>query len=227
MSSKGMSVIAARQLAEGICSRYGIPLLVLHDFDSAGIVIKDTLENNTRRYSYARPPNVIDLGLSYRDINGLPSEPNNSNISDERLSKAGLGQAAIDFLRDQRVELNAMTSRQLIDFVERKLKRHSISKVIPDAEILARTYEMFAASDRLSEAFEELRKKLEDESENQEQIKAPEDLEARVKNKLRQNPDITWHRAVELIIDPDAPEDEDDEEDDGEHEDDEDLSDIE
>jgi hypothetical protein len=33
MSSKGMSVTAARQLAEGICSRYGIPLLILHDFE--------------------------------------------------------------------------------------------------------------------------------------------------------------------------------------------------
>ena len=35
-------------------------------------------------------------------------------------SQAGLDQAAIDFLRSQRVELNAMTSRQLVDFVERQ-----------------------------------------------------------------------------------------------------------
>ena len=98
--------------------RGDVPLLVLHDFDSAGIIIKDTLENDTRRYSYTSPPNVIDLGLNYGDIDGLPSEPNNSNISDERLSEAGLGSAAINFLRDQRVELNAMTSRQLVDFVE-------------------------------------------------------------------------------------------------------------
>ena len=226
MSSKGMSVTAARKLADGICSAHGIPLLVLHDFDSAGIIIKDTLENDTRRFRYTSPPNVIDLGLNYRDISGLPSEPSNSNISDERLKQAGLSGAAIDFLSSQQVELNAMTSRQLIDFVERKLKQHGIAKVIPDAETLARTYEVFAASDRLSEAFEELKEKLENESDDQEPIKAPEDLEAKVKNKLQQNPDITWHRAVELVIDPDAPEHEDDEEDDGEHEDDEDLSDI-
>jgi hypothetical protein len=54
MSSKGMSVVAARQLAEGICSSRRIPLLVLHDFDRAGIIIEDTLENDTRRYSYTR-----------------------------------------------------------------------------------------------------------------------------------------------------------------------------
>ena len=48
-----MSVTAARVLADGIL-RGDIPLLVLHDFDSAGIIIKDTLENDTRRYSYTR-----------------------------------------------------------------------------------------------------------------------------------------------------------------------------
>ncbi len=224
MSSKGMSVTAARQLAEGVCSRYGIPLLTLHDFDRSGIIIKDTLENNTRRYSYTSAPNVVDFGMNYSDIEGLRPEPGDSNISDERLEQAGVDQAAIDFLRDQKVELNAMTSRQLINFVERKLKQHGIAKVIPDAETLARTYEVFAASDRLSKAFQELKEKL--ESEEQEPIKAPKNLEAQVKNRLQQDPVLTWHRAVKLVIDPDAPEDEDDNEDDGEHEDDEDLSDV-
>jgi hypothetical protein len=54
MSSKGMSVTAARELVNRICR--SVPLLVLHDFDAAGIIIKDTLENDTRRYSYTSPP---------------------------------------------------------------------------------------------------------------------------------------------------------------------------
>jgi hypothetical protein len=223
MSSKGMSVTAARELVNRIC-RASVPLLVLHDFDAAGIIIKDTLENDTRRYRYTSPPKVIDIGLHYGDIAGLPSEPCNSNISAERLSEAGLGQDAIDFLSTQRVELNAMTSRQLIDFVEGKLKQHGIGKVIPDSNTLAKTYQMFAASDRLSEAFDELKEKLEDESE--ESIKAPDDLAAKVKEQLEKSADITWHRAVRLVVDPNAPEDEDDKDDDGELEDDEDLSDV-
>jgi hypothetical protein len=220
MSSKGMSVTAARQLAEGICSAYGIPLLVLHDFDRPGIIIRDTLENDTRRYSYARPPKVIDLGLQFQDIGGLTPEPYDSNISDERLERAGIGQAAIDFLRDQRIELNAMTSRQLVDFVEDKLKQHRIGKVIPHTATLARAYEMFAASDRLAEAFEELKEKLEDESEAP--IKVPEDLDTQIQKQFEQHPDITWHRALRLIVDPNALEDETNKEDD--EEDDEDLS---
>jgi DNA topoisomerase VI subunit A len=95
MSSKGMSVTAARQLAESICGRMGIPLLVLHDFDAAGILIRDTLENDTRRFSYKSPPNVIDLGLQYDDIGGLTPGPYSSNISDKRLRQAGLSDEAI------------------------------------------------------------------------------------------------------------------------------------
>jgi hypothetical protein len=219
MSSKGMSVTAARELVNRICT--DVPLLVLHDFDSAGIIIKDTLENDTRRYSYTSAPNVIDLGLNYLDINGLPSEPNNSTISDERLAQAGLGQDAIDFLRSQRVELNAMTSRQLVDFVEGKLERHGVGKVIPDAETLTSAYETFAASDRLAEAFDELKKRLKDES--VEPVKVPDDLDAPIRKQFEQHPDITWHRALRLIVDPNALEDETDKEDD--EEDDEDLSD--
>jgi hypothetical protein len=102
-----------------------------------------------------------------------------------------------------------------------KLKQHRIGKVIPDTATLARVYEMFAASDRLAEAFEELKEKLEDESEAP--IKVPEALDTQIKKQFEQHPDITWHRALRLIVDPNALEDETDKEDD--EEDGEDLSD--
>ena len=207
MSSKGMSVTAARELAEGICSKFGIPLLVLHDFDRPGIIIRDTLENGTRRYSYEKAPKVIDLGLNHNDIDALTPEPCDPKISDKRLEEAGVDEDAIDFLRSQRVELNAMTSRQLVDFLESKLKQHGIGKVIPSAETLANTYGMFAASNRLSEAFDEM-KRL--EAEDQETIRVPADLKAQVENLLKEKPDITWHRAVRLTVEPDAPEDDED-----------------
>jgi hypothetical protein len=198
---------------------------VLHDFDAAGIIIKDTLESDTRRYSFSGQPNVIDLGLHYEDIEGLLPEPHSSTISDERRQRAGLSEAAIEFLRDQRVELNAMTARQLVDFVESKLKQHGVRKMIPDRRTLVLAYQMFAASDRLSEAFDELKEKLEDE--DKAQIEVPDDLEAKVEAKLREERDlITWHQAVRLIINPNAREDGDDEREQDDDLDDEGLSDI-
>jgi hypothetical protein len=178
MSSKGMSVTAARQLAEGICSAHGIPLLVLHDFDRPGIIIRDTLENDTNRFSYGKAPRVIDLGLSLEDIDDLTPEDFNSNVSDERLEQAGVDQDTIDFLDGQRVELNAMTSRQLVDFVERKLKQHGIGKVNPDDDTLAEAYEMFVKSDRLAKAFKEMQDGLEDDDE----IEAPKSSGPRSKS---------------------------------------------
>src|SRR5262249_41297276 len=50
MSTKGMSVTAARTLAERICSDYHIPLVIAHDFDATGMTIKSTIGGrDTRR----------------------------------------------------------------------------------------------------------------------------------------------------------------------------------
>lgn len=226
MSSKGMSVVAARQLAEGICAKYNIPLCVAHDFDRPGIIIKDTLEHDTRRFSYLNPPRVIDIGLNFEDITGLTPEPRNpkEKISDARLREAGIGEDAIAFLSTQKVELNAMTSRQIVDLVERKLQAAGIGKVIPDNETLKDAYEMFVKSDKLRDAFEEAAEEFDSEDN---EIKAPKGLASKVKKLLEEKPDITWHRAVQLIVNPKAPEDKNAaDENDGEHEDDEDLSDI-
>jgi hypothetical protein len=153
------------------------------------------------------------------------SEPNDSKISDERLRQAGLGEEAIAFLRTQRVELNAMTSRQLVNFVEAKLQQHGIQKVIPNQRTLTDTYREFAASERLSEAFDELKEKLEQETESP--IEVPANLEAKVKRLIAEKPDITWHHAVRLIVDPDyEPDDDEEEEDEGIDGEDEDLSEV-
>jgi hypothetical protein len=227
MSSKGMSVTAARALV----NRLHVPVLVLHDFDASGIIIVDTLANSTRRYAHGCD-NVIDIGLQHGDIGGLVSEPANCNISADRLRQAGLGSAAINFLSNQRVELNAMTSRQMIDFVENKLKANGVKKVIPEKETLEQTYRIFAASDRLSEAYDAMSEKLEKDEAEKETLTVPDDLEAKVKDRLQKDQSITWHRAIRLEIGPDAEEDDEDAKeggDDGDGDedlDDDDLSDI-
>ena len=62
---------------------------------------------------------------------------------------------------------------------------------------------MFAASDGLSKAFDELNEGV--RGDRKAQIKVPDDLEAKVKARLEERPNITWHRAVRLIVDPNAP----------------------
>jgi hypothetical protein len=55
ISTKGVSVTAARRLVDEICSEGRAPLLVLHDFDLAGFMIFGTLHRDTRRYQFRKP----------------------------------------------------------------------------------------------------------------------------------------------------------------------------
>jgi hypothetical protein len=75
ISTKGVSVTAARLLIDKICGNNDLPLFVLHDFDIAGFMILGTLHRDTRRYQFSNPIEPIDLGLRLEDIAGLEREP--------------------------------------------------------------------------------------------------------------------------------------------------------
>ena len=47
------------------------------------------------------------------------------------LKKHGATAEEIKFLRTKRVEINAMTSRQLVDFIEAQMAAHGVARVIP------------------------------------------------------------------------------------------------
>ena len=93
ISTKGVSVTAARQLVDEVCSENDLPLLVLHDFDLAGFMIFGTLRRDTRRYVFSNSIHVIDLGLRLEDVEGLEQEPaaatkvSNGNLRDQLTTK--------------------------------------------------------------------------------------------------------------------------------------------
>jgi hypothetical protein len=116
---------------------------VLHDFDKAGFSIAHTLRNNTRRWSYEKTPNVVDLGFRLEDVADLETEEvfYNSTV-DPRINivASGATKEESEFLRSggyptlwegRRVELNAMTSKQLIDWLEKKTSRSRCKKADP------------------------------------------------------------------------------------------------
>jgi hypothetical protein len=69
-----MSVTAARLLADEMCGRHDIPLLLLHDFDKAGFSIAGTLQRDTRRYEFKNDITVVDLGFSLADVEAMGLE---------------------------------------------------------------------------------------------------------------------------------------------------------
>ena len=182
MSTKGVSVTAARLLVDRMCSAHSIPLLVLHDFDVAGFTILDTLRRDTRRYRFESYVDVIDLGLRLADVRamGLQSEGAASSKSSAgtiraRLRNSGATADESEFLVHQRVELNAMTSEQLVAFIERKLAEHGIKKIVPAKEALDKAYRLFDRGRRLQEAYDKVKTEVDTAG-----VSAPDDIEKRV-----------------------------------------------
>ena len=170
MSTKGVSVTAARLLVDRMCSAHSIPLLVLHDFDVAGFTILDTLRRDTRRYQFESDFEVIDLGLRLADVQamGLQSEGAASSKSSAaairaRLRNCGATPEECEFLVHQRVELNAMTSEQFVAFIKRKLAEHGVEKIVPSKQTLDEAYQLFERSRLLEEAFDKMRADVEAE----------------------------------------------------------------
>jgi DNA topoisomerase VI subunit A len=147
MSTKGMSVTAARMLVDELCGRLGLKLFVLHDFDITGFSIWKTLIETGRRYRFKHDVGANDLGLRLVDVEllGLASE---SVIVDKdrialtrRLRINGATDDEIAFLLSgRRVELNAMTSDVFVRFVEDGLRAHGVTKVVPSTATLAEAY---------------------------------------------------------------------------------------
>jgi hypothetical protein len=195
-----MSVVACRQLADEMCGRYGIPLFVLHDFDKSGFSILGTLCNDTRRYTYRNQIAPVDLGVRMADIGGLQSEAvfDRGEIETRRdnLFKNGATLEEVEFLLDRRVELNAMTSRQLVDFVERKLQEHGLRKVVPNETELADAYRLFAHGREAGAIIERELAKLNGGS----PVQVPADLCERVTAYLAAHPTARWDEAAAAMF---------------------------
>ena len=125
MSTKGISVTAARELAERLCSTHQIPFFILRDFDKAGFTGAATFQRSNRRHTYKRQFEVVDLGLRLDDVEELGIEDLSEDVFDKGSEDAraanlllnGATEEEVAFLLTRRVELNALASDQLVAFV--------------------------------------------------------------------------------------------------------------
>jgi hypothetical protein len=202
MSTKGMSVSASRLLLDRLVDRGVTKVLVLHDFDVSGFSIFGTLGTSSARYRFRNKVPIIDIGLRLADIEAIDllSEPFATN-SDWRkvshtLKRHGATAEEIAFLKDARVELNAMTSDEFIAFIERTFREHGIAKVIPDADILEhyarRVLERLLAKNAIE--------KLMPEISNQAAAAGLPDLRQRVEAGLQRRPEAAWDVIVAGLV---------------------------
>ena len=211
MSTKGLSVTAARELIDRVCGEHRIPLLVMHDFDKSGFSIIGTLRRDTPRYSFQNDIEVIDIGLRLDDVRkyDLQTETVSYRASAHKvwdnLDTNGATKEEIEFLckdngyrygTGERVELNAFTSDQLIEWLESKLKKHGIKKVIPDRDVLQSAYRRALEIATVREHLEEITEEAHAEAAK---AKIPARLAAKVKDILADDPALPWDLAVAQI----------------------------
>ena len=103
MSTKGMSVTAARTLVEELCGRRGLPLFILHDFDNERFLDQETLISDTERYEFKHAlDNVVELGLRLAHVERLGLQSERVAIKTERENLRQVGRPPAHQRRDRR-----------------------------------------------------------------------------------------------------------------------------
>jgi hypothetical protein len=156
IGGQGYATEAVRNLFES-AEKGEYQLFVLHDADPHGYGIARTLREETRRmpgYSV----NVVDLGLKLEDaleMGKVPETFTRKNKLDAAVEAelteveyshfVGERRGGFDgkpYWVAQRVELNDLSSPQLVEYVERKLRENGVRpKVIPPPNVLAKKRE--------------------------------------------------------------------------------------
>jgi hypothetical protein len=165
ISCKGQSVVAARRYVDHVCRvDGGVPLLIVHDFDPSGFSICQRLTSNSRwaeandlvKYQFQNEVNAHDLGLRLEDVEKY-------NLQSEHFHFRGLpadleasAEERAFFRSGRRVELNAFTAPQFIEWIEAGLQKYlGKRKFIPADEVLEAAYRRALAVAKVNEVLAE------------------------------------------------------------------------
>ena len=133
MSSKGYSTRAARDLIDKLAEHdEPITVFCVHDADAYGTMIYQTLQDETKARE-ARKIKIINIGLEPWEAIEMGLEVENVEVEEktgarpvadyvlEREDTAPDGTSWEEWLQTHRIELNAMTTPQFIDWLDGKM----------------------------------------------------------------------------------------------------------
>jgi hypothetical protein len=176
----------------------------IHDADASGTLIHQALQNATSARP-ARPVKIIDLGL---DVNealemDLPVETLKPLRSRRPVAEVVMPEVA-DWLQTHRVELNAMSTPEFIEWLDVKMADHGHGKVTPPPPVLEEHYVGTLRED----ARQRITEKVLHEAGVDQQVElavqkvkvlAPLNgrLSHEVDEQLRRHPELGWREPVE------------------------------
>lgn len=144
ISSQGYATLALRDLVEEVQRKKPeVKLYTLTDLDIAGIGIKeDVKKKDELSDSVIDIFNCVPVGLRIEDVEKYGLEPEKANYKEmtfsqlkNRYKEGKVEEKLFQWLmKDQRVELNVFTPRQLKDYLETRFKELRIEKLKPEEE---------------------------------------------------------------------------------------------
>jgi hypothetical protein len=203
MSTKGMSVIAARALVDRLSSQ-GVTILVAHDLDIAGIRNFGTLGADSSRYQFKSSPDIRRLGLTLKQATSMDLQREKQEVQGDHqrvllgLRRHGASRDELTFLAGgSRVELNAMTSDQFVAWIEQGLRQHGVQKVVPPAEMIEARARHLLGLRRLRRDVAELEQAARRRAA---EIELPADLRDRLRGELDRDPTQPWEDALGAVL---------------------------
>jgi hypothetical protein len=219
LSCKGQSVVAARKYVDHVCQvNGGVPLFVVHDFDVFGFFIAARLTSVAAEawaddrvaYHFKHDINVTDFGLRLEDARKY-------GLADERCKapkhiEHDLGCTDDEkkfFYSGRRIELNAFTAPQFVEWLEGKLRAAGLDdreRMIPPDDVLERAYRRCIVTVRTNKAVRDTYAGALNEAK---EAKVPGRLRARLRSMMRgvDEPwDIVLHRLTAAglgVVEPD------------------------
>jgi len=221
LSCKGQSVVAARKYVDHVCRvDGGVPLFIVHDCDYPGFLIASRLttvswqaeEQDRVAYRFQNEIDVTDFGLRLADARkyGLAEERVKNKPKKIAHDAGCTDEEAELFLAGRRIELNAFTAPQFVEWLEGKLRAAGLDdreRMIPPDDVLERAYRRSIVTARVNKAIRDMHAEAVEEATA---AKVPKRLreELRAAMKGVDRPwDIMLHRLTAVGLGVDEPDD--------------------
>jgi len=203
MSSKGFSTRAARDLIDKLVEHdEPVTVFCVHDADAFGTTIYQALQEETRARG-ARKIKIINLGLEPEEAVEMGLEVEEVQEKDRRKPVASyVPDEWAEWLQTKRVELNAMTTPQFIEWLDGKMEDYE--KLIPPLDVLEEELSK-SIEEKIRSAFTEriLREsRFEDQvAEAIARIEKPDAaaLEDGIEGLFEEQPDAQWRDHITAI----------------------------
>jgi Topoisomerase 6 subunit A/Spo11, Toprim domain len=140
MSSKGFTTRAARDLVDSLAEHdEPVTIFCVHDADAYGTMIYETFQEETKARG-ARKIRIVNLGLEPWEAIDMGLEVETVEERDRCKAVADYvreradGEHWVEWLQTHRIELNAMTTPQFIEWLDGKMVAYH--KLVPPPEVL-------------------------------------------------------------------------------------------